>query len=143
VNPIKRIGPKPTLTGVLYAFKVVAEYQAQLAEKEIPPRDLRDLVGRTCQLPSATSNRLYRGIYRCEVSQNLTRIVAWDVTANFSFGRHYGFIDQEKDVDNLITGFERPSGTYVSVTLSHVESFISGYLPVRSISGQHNGTWHR
>ncbi|CAG8033226.1 unnamed protein product [Penicillium nalgiovense] len=34
-NPIKRIGPKPTLTGVLYAFKVVAEYQAQLAEKKI------------------------------------------------------------------------------------------------------------
>jgi cytochrome P450 len=34
-NPIKRIGPKPTLTGVLYAFKVVAEYQAQLAEKNI------------------------------------------------------------------------------------------------------------
>jgi hypothetical protein len=29
--------------------------------------------------------------------------VAWDVTANFSFGRHYGFLDQEKDVDNLIT----------------------------------------
>ena len=29
-------------------------------------------------------------------------IVAWDVTANISFGRHYGFIDQEKDVDNLI-----------------------------------------
>ncbi|KAI9367489.1 cytochrome P450 [Aspergillus egyptiacus] len=28
---------------------------------------------------------------------------AWDVTANISFGRHYGFIDQEKDVDNLIT----------------------------------------
>lgn len=28
--------------------------------------------------------------------------VAWDVTANISFGRHYGFIDQEKDVDNLI-----------------------------------------
>ncbi|KAL2005575.1 hypothetical protein VTN00DRAFT_10068 [Thermoascus crustaceus] len=27
---------------------------------------------------------------------------AWDVTANISFGRHYGFIDQEKDVDNLI-----------------------------------------
>lgn len=26
---------------------------------------------------------------------------AWDVTANISFGRHYGFIDQEKDVDNL------------------------------------------
>jgi cytochrome P450 len=34
-NPIKRIGPKPTLTGVLYAFKVVAEYQAQLAEKKV------------------------------------------------------------------------------------------------------------
>ncbi|KAH8689149.1 cytochrome P450 [Talaromyces proteolyticus] len=28
---------------------------------------------------------------------------AWDVTANVSFGRHYGFIDQEKDVDNLIS----------------------------------------
>lgn len=34
-NPIKRIGPKPTLTGVLYAFKVVAEYQAQLAAKKV------------------------------------------------------------------------------------------------------------
>ncbi|CAG8006660.1 unnamed protein product [Penicillium olsonii] len=34
-NPIKRIGPKPTLTGVLYAFKVVAEYQMQLAENKI------------------------------------------------------------------------------------------------------------
>jgi cytochrome P450 len=34
-NPIKRIGPKPTLTGVLYAFKVVAEYQAQLADKKV------------------------------------------------------------------------------------------------------------
>lgn len=34
-NPIKRIGPKPTLTGVLYAFKVVAEYQAQLSNKTI------------------------------------------------------------------------------------------------------------
>lgn len=30
-----RIGPKPTLTGVLYAFKVVAEYQAQLSTKHI------------------------------------------------------------------------------------------------------------
>lgn len=26
---------------------------------------------------------------------------AWDVTANISFGKHYGFIDAEKDVDNL------------------------------------------
>lgn len=26
---------------------------------------------------------------------------AWDVTANISFGRHYGFIEQEKDVNNL------------------------------------------
>ncbi|KKK15010.1 hypothetical protein ARAM_007359 [Aspergillus rambellii] len=34
-NPIVRIGPKPTLTGVLYAFKVVAEYQAQLKEDRI------------------------------------------------------------------------------------------------------------
>lgn len=26
---------------------------------------------------------------------------AWDVTANISFGRDYGFLDQEKDVDHL------------------------------------------
>lgn len=26
---------------------------------------------------------------------------AWDVTANISFGRHYGFLDAGKDVDNL------------------------------------------
>lgn len=31
-NPIIRIGPKPTLTGVLYAFRVVAEYQAKMKE---------------------------------------------------------------------------------------------------------------
>jgi hypothetical protein len=30
-------------------------------------------------------------------------VVAWDVTANFSFGRHYGFLDKGKDVDDLIT----------------------------------------
>ncbi|KAL3491635.1 cytochrome P450 [Aspergillus germanicus] len=34
-NPIVRIGPKPTLTGVLYAFKVVAEYQAELKENKV------------------------------------------------------------------------------------------------------------
>ncbi|KAL5340520.1 cytochrome P450 [Aspergillus crustosus] len=34
-NPFVRIGPKPTLTGVLYAFKVVAEYQAELKEKKV------------------------------------------------------------------------------------------------------------
>ncbi|KAI7537712.1 benzoate 4-monooxygenase cytochrome-like protein P450 [Hortaea werneckii] len=27
---------------------------------------------------------------------------AWDVTANVTFGRHYGFIEQERDVNNLI-----------------------------------------
>ncbi|KAL4881373.1 cytochrome P450 [Aspergillus karnatakaensis] len=34
-NPLVRIGPKPTLTGVLYAFKVVAEYQAELKENKV------------------------------------------------------------------------------------------------------------
>ncbi|KAL2829024.1 cytochrome P450 [Aspergillus cavernicola] len=33
----------------------------------------------------------------------LDTVIAWDVTANISFGRHYGFIDQEKDVDSLNT----------------------------------------
>lgn len=36
-NPIVRIGPKPTLTGILYAFKVVAEYQAGLKDNSIKP----------------------------------------------------------------------------------------------------------
>lgn len=34
-NPIKRIGPKATLIGVFYAFKVVAERQAQLPDKKV------------------------------------------------------------------------------------------------------------
>jgi hypothetical protein len=44
-------------------------------------------------------------LYECFLGgKELTlETVAWDVTANVSFGRHYGFIDQEKDVDNLIT----------------------------------------
>lgn len=35
---------------------------------------------------------------------------AWDVTANVSFGRHYGFIEQERDVENLIS--ESTNGLY-------------------------------
>lgn len=34
-NPMVRIGPKPTLTGILYAYKVIAEYQRELAEKGV------------------------------------------------------------------------------------------------------------
>ncbi|ORY65879.1 benzoate 4-monooxygenase cytochrome P450 [Pseudomassariella vexata] len=33
-NPLVRIGPKPTLTGVMYAFKVVAQYQREIAQKD-------------------------------------------------------------------------------------------------------------
>lgn len=32
-----RIGPKPTLTGIFYAYKVVAEYQQELKTKEQTP----------------------------------------------------------------------------------------------------------
>ncbi|KAI7216642.1 benzoate 4-monooxygenase cytochrome-like protein P450 [Hortaea werneckii] len=32
---------------------------------------------------------------------------AWDVTANVTFGRHYGFIEQERDVNNLIVDSTR------------------------------------
>ncbi len=32
-NPLVRIGPKPTLTGIFYAFNVVAQYQANITEK--------------------------------------------------------------------------------------------------------------
>lgn len=34
-NPLVRIGPKPTLTGIFYAYKVVAEYQQELKAKGI------------------------------------------------------------------------------------------------------------
>lgn len=29
-------------------------------------------------------------------------VVAWDSMANVTFGRHYGFIEREQDVDGLI-----------------------------------------
>lgn len=32
-NPLVRIGPKPTLTGIFYGYKVVAEYQQEMAAK--------------------------------------------------------------------------------------------------------------
>ena len=49
------------------------------------------------------------------------RTVAWDVTANFSFGRHYGFIDQEKDVDNLITDSTKGLIYFAPVSLHDIE----------------------
>lgn len=48
------------------------------------------------------------------------QLVAWDVTANFSFGRHYGFIDQEKDVDNLITDSTAGLIYFASVQKPHL-----------------------
>lgn len=33
-NPIVRIGPKPTLTGVLYSYNVMAEYKKEMAAKD-------------------------------------------------------------------------------------------------------------
>ncbi|KAJ5714927.1 uncharacterized protein N7483_012108 [Penicillium malachiteum] len=52
-NPIKRIGPKPTLTGVLYAFKVVAEYQAELANKKIKIGSVDHTLDKYVQLKKA------------------------------------------------------------------------------------------
>ncbi|KAK5124830.1 hypothetical protein LTR08_005590 [Meristemomyces frigidus] len=43
---------------------------------------------------------------------------AWDVTANLTFGRHYGFIEQEKDVDNLIT--DSTKGLYYFAPVSQI-----------------------
>lgn len=43
---------------------------------------------------------------------------AWDVTANISFGRHYGFIDQEKDVDSLIA--DSTKGLYYFAPVSQI-----------------------
>lgn len=36
-NPLIRIGPKPTLTGVMYAFQVCGQYQAELAANKDKP----------------------------------------------------------------------------------------------------------
>lgn len=44
------------------------------------------------------------------------RLVAWDVTANISFGRHYGFIEQEKDVNNLM--IDSAKGLYYFAVVS-------------------------
>ncbi|KAK5089535.1 hypothetical protein LTR70_005929 [Exophiala xenobiotica] len=43
---------------------------------------------------------------------------AWDVTANISFGRHYGFIDQGKDVNNLIV--DSTKGLYYFAPVSQI-----------------------
>ncbi|KAJ5325951.1 uncharacterized protein N7506_009053 [Penicillium brevicompactum] len=52
-NPIKRIGPKPTLTGVLYAFKVVAEYQMHLTENKISAGTLHHTLDKYVELKKA------------------------------------------------------------------------------------------
>jgi hypothetical protein len=41
------------------------------------------------------------------------------VTANISFGRHYGFIDQEKDVNSLITDSTMGLEYFAPVSLRH------------------------
>ena len=43
---------------------------------------------------------------------------AWDVTANFTFGRHYGFLDQERDVNNLIV--DSTKGLYYFAPVSQI-----------------------
>ncbi|CAN8105531.1 unnamed protein product [Discula destructiva] len=43
---------------------------------------------------------------------------AWDVTAKISFGRHYGFLDAEKDVDNLIV--DSTKGLYYFAPISQI-----------------------
>lgn len=43
---------------------------------------------------------------------------AWDATANITFGQHYGFLDQEKDVDNLIT--DSTKGLYYFAPVSQI-----------------------
>lgn len=44
--------------------------------------------------------------------------VAWDVTANLTFGRHYGFLEEEKDVNNLIV--DSTKGLYYFAPVSQV-----------------------
>ncbi|KAJ5342086.1 hypothetical protein N7541_011210 [Penicillium brevicompactum] len=52
-NPVKRIGPKPTLTGVLYAFKVVAEYQMHLTENKISAGTVHHTLDKYVELKKA------------------------------------------------------------------------------------------
>lgn len=49
-NPIVRIGPKPTLAGVLYTFKVVAEYQADMGTRQKKLQDVPHTLDRYVQL---------------------------------------------------------------------------------------------
>lgn len=44
--------------------------------------------------------------------------VAWDVMANISFGKHYGFIDEERDVENLIADSTKGLYYFAPVILS-------------------------
>lgn len=53
-------------------------------------------------------------------------LVAWDFAANATFGKHYGFIDEEKDVQGMIK--ESADGLYyfapVSATMTRFRSAI-------------------
>jgi cytochrome P450 len=49
-NPLVRIGPKPTLTGVLYAFGVVAEYQQELNDRGMKPGEIEHYLDRYIKL---------------------------------------------------------------------------------------------
>lgn len=49
-NPIIRIGPKPTLTGVMYAYKAVAEYQSKVTEKGTPSDEEKHFLAKYVQL---------------------------------------------------------------------------------------------
>ncbi|KAL2850986.1 cytochrome P450 [Aspergillus pseudodeflectus] len=60
-NPIVRIGPKPTLTGVLYAFKVVAEYQAELKENKVKAGTVDHTLDKYVQLKETTLTCILAG----------------------------------------------------------------------------------
>ncbi|RSM13176.1 hypothetical protein CEP52_002143 [Fusarium oligoseptatum] len=43
-NPIKRIGPKPQLTGTLYAVRAISEYKQEIAEKGLRSQNVPHLL---------------------------------------------------------------------------------------------------
>lgn len=49
-SPLVRIGPKPTLAGVLYTFKVVAEYQAEVGKDQRKLGDVPHTLDKYVQL---------------------------------------------------------------------------------------------
>ncbi|TGO64180.1 hypothetical protein BCON_0008g00270 [Botryotinia convoluta] len=100
-----RIGPKtislsdPSLIGTIYATKNAwLKADPLWHEKYVKP--IRSLWTMTKVLDIEPLVDETLGIF-------IDKLIAWDVAANISFGRPFGLIDQERDVDNILLESQR------------------------------------